>query len=283
MRGSFSTEQGVYLFENVPAGAFLLGYTMLGFEPTFSETFVLGEKPARKDIKPTVLQESAAALSEVSVVAKRPFLEQKIDRTVVNVANSITNAGGTALQVLQRSPGVQVNALTKTISLSGKQGVVVMVNGKISRLPAEAVVDMLAGMNSDNIDRIELIHTPPANFEAEGNAGIIHIVLKSAGDAGLNGGYSSKIGYGSGRKYGFGGYFNHRKSRVNLFGSYDLDHNLNPQVFTNYRRVKIGSDVLETSSDSDRPHTPTTTQNARLGADFLVSKRTVVGVLGTFF
>lgn len=149
-------------------------------------------------------------------------------------------------------------------------------------MPGEAVVDMLAGMNADNIDRIELIHTPPANFEAEGNAGIINIVLKQSGDAGLNGGYTAKVGHGRGAKAGASGYFNQRSGRVNLFGSYDLDYNLNPQLFTNYRRVATNGDVLETASISDRSHTPTTTQNARLGADFQVSKKTVVGVLGTF-
>lgn len=283
VRGGLTDAAGNFTFENVGSGSFVVSFSMIGFERMFSKALIFNEKPARVELGTVVLTENQNLLGEVAIVARRPFLEQKIDRTVVNVANSITNAGGTALQVLQRSPGVQVNALQKNISLAGKQGVVVMVNGKISRLPADAVVDMLAGMNADNIDRIELIHTPPANFEAEGNAGIINIVLKQSADTGLNGGYSSKIGYGSGRKYGFGGYFNQRKNRVNLFGSFDLDHNLNPQVFTNYRRVKIGSDVLETSSESDRPHTPTTTQNARLGADFQISKRTIVGVLGTFF
>lgn len=283
LRGAFSTEEGRFLFENVPDGSFLCSFSMLGFEQVFSKTVVLGEKNARAELEAAVMKEIASILGEVTVLAKRPFLEQKIDRTIVNVANSITNAGGTALQVLQRSPGVQVNALTKTISLSGKQGVVVMVNGKISRLPAEAVVDMLSGMNSDNIDRIELIHTPPANFEAEGNAGIINIILKNTGDEGLNGGYSAKAGYGRGPKYGAGAYFNHRKNKVNVFGNYDYDFNLNPQVFTNYRKVRQNNDFLETDTYSDRPHTPTATQNARLGADFQVSKKTVVGVLGSFF
>jgi outer membrane receptor protein involved in Fe transport len=283
VRGAFSDVQGHYTFENIPAGAFLAAFDFLGYARAYSESVVLDEKNSPVTLAPVVLLENSTQLGAVNVVARRPFLEQKIDRTVVNVANSITNAGGTALQVLQRSPGVQVNALTKTISLSGKQGVIVMINNKISRIPAEALVDMLAGMNSDNIDRIELIHTPPANFDAEGNAGIIHIVLKSSGDVGLYGGYSTKAGYGSGPKYGFGGYFNRRKNQINLFGSYDLDFNLNPQVFTNYRRVLLNNDVLETDIVSDRPYTPTTTQNARVGADFQVSKKTIIGVLGTFF
>lgn len=283
VHGVLTNDAGAFLFDNVPAGQFLLQVSMLGYAPGWSSAIAVDADHHRVEAPQVVLQEQSAVLGEVSVTAKRPFLEQKIDRTVINVANSITNAGGSALQVLQRAPGVQVNMLTKTIALAGKQGVVVMINNKLTRLPPEAVVDMLAGMSADQIDHIELIHTPPANFEAEGNAGIVHIVLKQSGDTGLSGGYSSKGGYGSGRKYGAGTYFNYRKKSVNVFGNYDLDHNLNPQIFTNYRRVQSGTDVLETSSHSDRPYTPTTTQHARIGADFQVSKRTVVGVLGSFF
>ncbi|PSR12832.1 MAG: hypothetical protein C7N36_10425 [Bacteroidetes bacterium] len=282
VNGELTDSDGHFTFENVANGSYLLSFSMLGFETVFINNLTVDESHPLIDLKTTTLRENATLLAEVSVVAKRPFLEQKIDRMVVNVSNSITNAGGTALQVLQRSPGVQVNALTKSISLAGKQGVVVMINGKISRMPSEAVVDMLAGMNADNIDRIELIHTPPANFEAEGNAGIINIVLKQSGDKGLNGGYTTKIGQGRGAKASASGYFNQRSGKVNLFGSYDLDYNLNPQTFTNYRRVATAGDVLETASISDRSHTPTTTQNARIGADLQVSKKTVVGVLGTF-
>jgi outer membrane receptor protein involved in Fe transport len=283
VKGVVCSDQGVFLFDQASAGHYLVEINMLGYAPLFSKSFTIHEKDGVTDLGNLTLSEDNTMLDEVSVVAKRPFLEQKIDRTVVNVANSITNAGGTALEVLQRSPGVQVNSLTKTISLLGKEGVVLMINGKISRLPADAVVQMLDGMNANNIDRIELIHTPPANFEAQGNAGIINIVLKNAGEEGLNGGYSANAGYGRGEKYGAGAYFNYRKKKVNWFGNYEYNFDLNPQVFTNYRGVQQNGDFLETETYSNRPHTPTSTQNARLGADFQLSKKTVLGVLGTFF
>lgn len=281
-QGVLSSSEGMFQFSNVPAGNYLLKCSMVGLKPYYSNTIILDDRGDKTVLDPIVMQASTSVLDEVSVVAKRPFLEQKIDRTVVNVANSITQAGGTALQVLQRSPGVQVNLLNKTISLAGKQGIVLMINGKMTRMPADVVVDMLNGMNADNIDRIELIHTPPANFEAEGNAGIIHIILKKSGDEGLNGGYSANAGYGFGGKYGGGGYLNYRKKKMNWFGAYNYNYNLNPQVFTNYRGLTQNGDFLETETYSDRPHTPTVTQDARLGADFQITKKTVLGFLGTF-
>ncbi|TNE69580.1 MAG: hypothetical protein EP344_00355 [Bacteroidetes bacterium] len=108
-------------------------------------------------------------------------------------------------------------------------------------------------------------------------------MLKKAAGDGVNGGYSAKAGYGRGGKYGGGLYFNYRKNKVNWFGNYDHDYTLNPQVFTNYRAVQQGADYLETDTYSDRPHTPTTTQTARRGADFQIGRNTVLGVLGTFF
>ncbi len=282
VRGSLSADDGAYLFENITDGSFLVRTMMLGYDAAYSQQFELGTKTSQI-LDPIRMTESASMLNEVSVVAKRPFLEQKIDRTVVNVANTITNAGGTAYDVLQRSPGVQINKQSNSISLLGKQGVTIMINGKISRLPADAIVQMLAGMNADNIDRIELIHTPPSDFDAEGNGGVINIILKSTGDDGFNGGYSAKAGYGRGEKYGAGVYFNSRKNKLNWFGSYDYNLNNNPQVFTNYRGVYQGNDFLETSTFSDRYRTPYATNSLRLGADYQVSKKTVIGVLGTFF
>ena len=70
-----------------------------------------------------------------------------------------------------------------------------MMNGKITRMPVSAVVQMLAGMNADNIEKIELITTPPANLDAEGNAGYINIVLKENNSFGTNGSYSGTVGY----------------------------------------------------------------------------------------
>ena len=283
IKGHIADVGGRFVFDNLAEGRYFIAASMIGYADFSSEPFLLESASGLKDLGALTLLENNALLDEAVVVAKRPFLEQKIDRMVVNVANSITSAGSNALEVLQRSPGVQVNRLTKAISLLGKEGVVVMINGKISRQPADAVIQMLEGMNADNIDRIELIHTPPANFEAEGNAGIINIVLKSSGDEGLNGGYSAKAGYGRGEKYGAGLHFNYRKNKVNWFGNYDYNFDLNPQVFTNYRGVRQGGDFLETDSQSDRPHTPTALQNAQLGADFQIAKKTMLGVLGTFF
>jgi len=280
IKGEIAGEDGTYHFKGIADGDYLCEFSMVGYPNKYSKAFNISAASPSIDLG-TIQMEESITIEGVEIIAKRAFLEQKIDRTIVNVSNSITNAGGNALEVLQRSPGIQVNQLSRTISLVGKEGVVIMINGQISRIPADAVIQLLEGMNADNIDRIELIHTPPANFEAQGNAGIINIVLKSTGDEGLNGTYSLNAGRGRGNKYGGSINFNYRKKHVNIFGGYDHKYNLNPQVFTNYRGIQQGSDFLETVTRSDRNHTPTTGQNARFGVDFQLSKNTVLGILTT--
>lgn len=281
LKGEIADDDGIYGFKGIPEGTYLCKYSMVGYPDKYSKTFIITGASAEIDLGTTTMDESIT-LEGVEIVAKRAFLEQKVDRMVVNVSNSITNAGGNALEVLTRSPGVRVNRLTKTITMIGKEGVIVMINGKISRVPADAVIQLLEGMQADNIDKIELIHTPPSSFDAEGNAGIINIVLKNTGDEGLNGNYFANAGYGFGGKHGVGLNFNYRNQKLNWYGGYDYNYNRTPQVFTNYRGIYQANDFLETDTKSTRNHTPTKTQNAKLGMDYQLSKNTVVGLLANF-
>lgn len=282
VKGQLSGLKGDFDFEQIAPGGYFLQVTMLGFEEFRSDIFTLEEKNGSKKMASIVLSENSKMIKEVQIVAEKPFFEQKLDRLVINVAGSNVNAGGNALQVLQRSPGILVNKQTNSISMTGKWGVIVMVNGKISQMPPEAVLAMLEGTNAENIERIELIHTPPANFDAQGNAGIINIVMKKTGDEGLNGSYNLSGGYGRGEKYGGGMNFNFRKKKINVFGdySYKLDHS--PNRFTNYRAIKRGQDFVETDGISRRDAS-TPVQNGRIGLDFQLSNKTVVGVVGTYF
>lgn len=280
-KGNISNDDGTFRLEEIAGGNYLLRVTMIGFSEYLSTVFPL-ENTGRKSLETIVLNEEAAQLQEVQVVAKKPFFEQKIDRMNINVAASSVNAGSNALQVLQRSPGVLVNKQTNNISMSGKNGVIIMINGKISQLPQDAIISLLEGTLADNIERIELIHTPPASFDAQGNAGVINIVLKQTADAGLNGGYSVNGGYGKREKYGTGLNLNFRKGKLNLFGNYSMQFDHNPQVFTNYRGIQRDGDFIETDGRSVRAP-DLWTQNGRFGADYQLTQKTTIGVLGSYF
>ncbi len=276
--GNITDDNGNYTFNKLPTGNYLLSFSMIGYQEQYSESFQL---PANNTINiPTAsLLENAAVLGEVQIVEKRALFEQKIDRLVVNVENSIALTGTSALEVLKRSPGVAVNQQNNSISMSGKDDVIVMINGKISRMPTDAVVQMLGGMSSDNIEKIELIHTPPSNYDAEGDAGFINIVLKKSQDKGFNGGFSINAGHGKKEKAGTSFNVNFRKNKVNIFGDYSWRYTNNPQFFTTHRKFENDGVVFENTGDSERDPTRTHVQNARVGVDIELGKNTILGGL----
>ena len=185
--------------------------------------------------------------------------------------------------MLERSPGVLVNRQDNSISLTGKEGVVVMMNGKLSYMPTSSLVQLLDGMSSDNIESIELITTPPANFDAEGNAGYINIVLKQNIDTGLNGSYSFSGGVGNGTRTSENINFNYRKNKINFFGDYSFSRRNQGQLFKQSRSFtdSNGLDIdLATESDRDpiqRNH------NLRFGLDYQTTEKTILGVLISAF
>src|SRR5205814_3179282 len=116
-------------------------------------------------------------LAGVTVAAKKPLIEQKIDRTIVNVEASITNVGTSALEVLEKSPGITIDK-DGNISLKGKQGVQVYVDGRPTYLSGQDLVNLLRNMTANQLDQIEIMTNPPAKYDAAGNSGIINIKTK---------------------------------------------------------------------------------------------------------
>lgn len=278
VKGLISSQSGNYAFDNEHTGKFIITSTFTGYIQVFSPVFTISNTNESVEISTIILSENSTQLQAVTIAVKKPLLEQKIDRLIINVENSITSAGNTALEVLERSPGVIVDHQNNVISMYGKNGVVVMINGKISHMPIASVVQMLAGMSSGNIEKIELITTPPANFDAEGNAGYINIVLKENNNFGTNGSYAATIGYEKGLVSEASVNFNHRKGKINLYGDLSYSRIKKPFPITAYSKISYKGNITETYSNDDRIDT-TRNYNGRLGMDFQVSNHTVIGIL----
>ncbi len=278
IKGTISSDNGTYKIENVKNDTYIIMSSSVGFNTTYSKPFYLNSDYKAEKLTLT----EGEQLNEVLVEAKKPLYEQKVDRMVINVENSIVSAGGTALEVLERSPGVNVNRQSNSISIAGKEGVVVMVNDKISYMPASALVQMLEGMSADNISSIELITTPPANFDAEGNAGYINIKLKKRTDLGLNGSYSMSAGYGKGITNNNNLNFNYRKNKINLYGSYGFSIDKRAQIFKTSRQYEENGDLLTSSTITDRDPRQRN-HNIRLGLDVDLSEKTIMGMFVNAF
>lgn len=277
VKATATDAQGQFVFEKIKAGSYLLTATAIGYQKGYSAVF-----EANGSVSVLVLQETSTQLKEVQVVTKRPFVEQQLDRTVVNVANSIVGSGSTALEVLTKAPGVTVDFQRELIELRGKEGVVVQLDGKQSYLSGADLVNMLRAMSSDNIDKIEIISNPSAKFDAAGNAGIINIRLKKNVNFGTNGLLS--LGAGSGQHYRTRGglQLNHRTEKWNIFGNYSANKGGNFWDLALERDQPDGS--LRNYIDQ---HTHLVFdefgQNAKVGLDYSPGKNTTIGAVWTGF
>lgn len=278
--GIMATEEGTFSFTTFQPGKYLIGVSMIGYKPGFSKPFTMIGSKDHFHADPVVVEEDTHELQEVNVVAKKPVYELQIDRMVVNVENSITSTGNTALEVLEKSPGIIVDRQNSTISMGGKSGVVVMINGKQNRMPIEAAVQMLSSMSSDNIKKIELITTPPAKYDAEGDAGIINIVMKKNESFGTNGSFTLGAGVSKREKMEGSINLNHHIDKVNYFGSYNANFNNTRQNIQSFRRSVLEEAVMETDANSNRKAI-VMFQNIRMGMDYTISSKTVLSFLGT--
>lgn len=281
VHGTVADEEGAYLFESVAPGSYLLYVSLIGYRDHLSEPLTLAGQ-GEKHLQPVTLQQEAIQMEEVSVEARRALYEQKGDRLVINVGTSLTLAGASALTVLERSPGIIVDKLSNSISMLGKDGVRVMVNGKLNYLSADGLVQFLDGLSADNIETIELITSPSAEFDAEGNAGYINIVLKRNQDDGLNGSMSLSAGYGNGETGNGSVETSYRRGKINLFGNYSFFLTGQNQLATNFRRISGPEGLIETSTIANRDPRRIV-HNLRLAIDYIASEKTTLGIIAATF
>lgn len=278
VKGGITDEKGRFLLGKVQIGSYLFSIRSIGFATQY-KTIRLEEDLEMGRIKMKII---ATELQELVVTADRPFFEQKIDRMVVNVQNSLTTAGGSALDVLERSPGVLVNRGTNSLSLNGKEGIIILINGKESRQSMSSILQLLNGTSVENIEKIELITNPPAKYQAEGNGGIINIQLVKRADLGTNGSIGINAGYGQGEKAGTSLNVNHRKGKVNVYGDFSFSRNHWLPSWYNYRRVAEEAEVMTIESTTYREPIKTI-YNGRIGVDYQLTDKTLVGGFLTGF
>lgn len=282
VKGEITDESGNFSLVTNKAGRFLIAVKYIGYEDYYSKEFTLDEANLKFELGNIIAVERSQQLGAVTINAEKPLFEQKIDRTIINVESSIAASGGSVLDVLSRSPGVTVDRMNMVVAMAGKQGVRIMINGKISQIPLESSIQMLAGMNAENIEKIELITTPPAKYEAAGDAGLINIVLKQQTDAGTNGNLSLFSGYGRKEKYGGNINCNHRSKKVNLYGDYAYNNDVTEQLFAIDRAVNLGGDQIHIDTKNNRDAF-TRIHSGRLGADWNIGKKTTVGGIISIF
>ncbi|HPN58401.1 MAG TPA: TonB-dependent receptor, partial [Chitinophagaceae bacterium] len=174
---SVADRNGRFEFEGVAAGRYFVRISAVGHEKGYSETVELNDTNELIVLKNIDLIPQPKSMGGVTVTAKKPLIEQRIDKTVVNVEASVTNVGTSAMEVLEKSPGISVDK-DGNISLKGKQGVQVFIDGRPSYLSGTDLANYLRSLSSNQLDQIEIMTNPPAKYDAAGNSGIINIKTK---------------------------------------------------------------------------------------------------------
>lgn len=264
---------GNFSFATVASGAYLLRITLLSYADRHINVTV---EDKNVELGLLTLDRQAKTLEQVVLTSKRPLFEQKIDRLVINVQDNLTFSGGTAIEVLARSPGVSINNEGQSISLNGSNDILVMMNDKVSKMPVSALVQMLGGLPASSVKRIELISNPGAKYEAGSAGGIINIVLMKGENDGTNGTLSIIAGYGAKERLGITLNMNHRQGKVNVYGNLAVYRTHNEQTYDIRRSIFSGPTRANDTLHSDR-ETVAGFYSGKIGIDYNPGANTQVG------
>ncbi|WP_315814510.1 TonB-dependent receptor domain-containing protein [Paraflavitalea speifideaquila] len=274
---SVSDQAGKFEFAQVPDGKYLLLVSAVGHVKKYTPAFEVAG--AAVEVAAVALAGESKDLKAVTITASRPMIEQKIDRTVLNVEASVTNVGANALEVLEKAPGVQVDK-DGNISLKGKQGVIVMMDGRPSYLSGAELANLLKGVQASQLDQIEIMTNPPAKYDAAGNSGIINIKTKKNKIRGFNGNATVGVGQGVYFKTNESISLNYRDGKMNLFSSYSFGYNENFQQLDIFRRYKNADKttnaIFEQKAFMKRLNR---NNNLKLGMDYYLTQKTTLGVV----
>lgn len=275
---SVADKTGKYSFDDVPPGKYFVSISAVGHEKGFSEIFEVKSESSSFSLKTIELVPAAKSLGAVTVSTKKPLIEQKTDRMVVNVDAAVTNVGANALEVLEKSPGVSVDN-DGNIGLKGKQGVIILIDGRPSYLSGADLATLLKNTNSSQLDQIEIMTNPPAKYDAAGNSGVINIKMKKNKQVGYNG--SASLSYTQGRypKINESINMNYRKNKVNIFSNLSHSYRENYQNLDiqRYFKDKSTKELLSYFDQQARMKMSNSSHYAKIGADYFASPKTTLG------
>lgn len=213
--GGVTNAKGVFTIGDVPAGTYVAKASILGYESALSKPFVVDASHIAVRLPVFSLTETEVNLNEVTITSSKTALNTAIDRKVYNVAQDVMSKSGTASDLLQNIPSVQVD-LDGVVSLRGSTDVMILINGKKSPLMGASRADVLQQMPANSIERIEVITNPSAKYKPDGTSGIINIVMKKDAGTGLNGTLTGNAG--NQRRYNGSASLNYNPGMFNLFG-----------------------------------------------------------------
>lgn len=275
IKSELSQDKGEFNFKNLKSGNYRIKIVHDEYT-TFKTAVITIKEDDQKQLSPIEVLKSKKIenLNEVIVFKKKKFIENKIDRTIINVDALESNTGITALELLKKAPGTSISD-QGVVSLNGKANATVFIDDKPTYLSGAQLESYLSGLSSDNIDKIEIMTNPPAKYEAAGNGGVINIRLKKSKKEGENGSVVFGVRQHKYTEYNTTFNLNKKKENYNIFlnGSFAYKKRFQ-DVYINRDYTDTGSySRQETNNVGDGILT-----NIKFGADYNLSKNTVIGI-----
>lgn len=281
IKTSVNDKEGYFSFDNLANGKYIIGASSVGHTKIYSSALEISDNNQVAETGILQLVPVDKLLTTVIVTSKKQFVERKIDKTILNPEALLSNTGTTAMEVLEKAPGITVDK-DGNISLKGKQGVIVMMDGKPTYMGSVDLANYLRSLPSSNIDQIEIMTNPSAKYDASGNSGIINIKTKKNKQKGFNGSVAAAYGQGIYPKTNNSLILNYRVGKVNIFST----------LSANYRKNINNLDIHRTYGNADKSVRAIFEQkaitkrsnsdyNAKVGMDFYATKKTTLGIVLT--
>lgn len=271
-------DNGDFVFEKLTEAEYILNIKDLLYEGFSSEIIAL--TASQNDIKVADIQlkVSAKEMQEIKVTATRPFVSRTIDRVIIDPEALPSNAGVSALEVLEKAPGLLVD-VNGNISMKGKPGVMIFIDDKPSYLSSADLANYLRSLPSGSIQSVELMTNPPAKYDAAGNAGIINIRLKKNTVRGLNGGINLAYGQGKYARTNNSFNLNYRINKFNFFSNLGFNQNSSYQDLTINRYYFTNAGAYNSGfTQNSYIGINNGGRSLRLGMDYYMNSKSTLGV-----
>jgi hypothetical protein len=274
VKGVMTDDQGAFCFENIKKGSYQLKISVIGFKTYYSDVIAY-DSLTPISLTPIQLKAGSINLNEVSVAAQRKTIEYKNGNVTVNIEGTALAMGNTAYDLLSRLPGVTVS--DGNISIQGKAGVRILIDGKLQLVSGQQLMNILKSINSSQIDKMEVLKKPPVKYDSEGTGGMINIKTNKLKLVGFSGSVFASYSQGFFGSTNGGFTLNYKGKKFNFFSG--VTANKDVRRFVSRTTNTINYNATETTVDQitiAKDHGHFETYN--LGADWFINKSNSIGI-----
>ncbi len=277
--GVLSSSDGSFVFSKIKRGKYLIKIDFIGYKSYSSEEIIINKNNRNIDLGNIKLHHDVAIIDDVTVTAERTYIENKIDKKVVNIGKDLLTAGASATDIMSNLPSVDVD-IDGNVSLRGNSNVRILIDGRPTNMSSD---ELLATIPAENIDKVEIITNPSAKYDPDGISGILNIILKKNKKLGFNGSASAGIGsaneFSGINKYNGSLNLNYNKGKWNIFANYGYKNSESVSSGTFTRSITTSNSEIKQESNNSRNRI---SNSLKTGFDYTFSDKNIFGYTANF-